>query len=52
VAEITDGLYATGSPVLQRAAGRNVLAHLVHLARRGLVEPLGPWSEEAAFRRA
>lgn len=48
---IAERLYAGVAPGLRRAAERNVLAHLLHLARRGLAEPLGPVSAGAAFRR-
>lgn len=47
---IAERLYAPFPPVLRRAAARNVLAHLLHLSRRGLVAPEGPASEGATFR--
>ena len=47
---IAERLYAPAPPIIRRAAARNVLAHLLHLARRGLVVPDGPLTETVAFR--
>ena len=47
---IAEGLYAGLSGSLRRAAERNVLAHLLHLARQGLVVPEGPVREGSVFR--
>ena len=48
--EMLDAIY-TGLPVgLRGAARRNLLAHLVHLVRRGLAVPDGDLSEGVAFR--
>jgi hydroxyacylglutathione hydrolase len=48
---ITEAVYASAPAPLRRAAARNVLAHLLHLAREGRVEVLGPLSQGATFRR-
>jgi glyoxylase-like metal-dependent hydrolase (beta-lactamase superfamily II) len=48
---IAAGIYRRVPAPLRRAAARNVLAHLLDLARRGLVEPLGPWGPDVPFRR-
>jgi glyoxylase-like metal-dependent hydrolase (beta-lactamase superfamily II) len=42
-------IYAETPPALLPAAARNVFAHLVDLAGRGLVRPAGPLSAEAEF---
>ncbi|RBI84913.1 MBL fold metallo-hydrolase [Rhodosalinus halophilus] len=42
-------IYADTPPALLPAAARNVFAHLVDLAGRGLVRPAGPLSAEAEF---
>ena len=47
---IAQGLYSGLPAPLQRAAMRNVLAHLLNLARQGLVAPEGPVREDAVFR--
>lgn len=49
-ATIAAALYADLPPPLGRAARGNVLAHLLHLARRGLVAFEGQ-AEDAVFRR-
>ncbi|HPG21157.1 MAG TPA: MBL fold metallo-hydrolase [Amaricoccus sp.] len=49
VAELTAAIYAAVDRVMWPAAGRNVLAHLVDLAGRGLVRPEGRLSAEARF---
>lgn len=43
-------LYVDTPPALHPAAERNVLAHLVDLAARGLAEPDGPLRRDAPFR--
>ncbi len=43
-------LYAGLAAPLRRAAGRNVLAHLLALARQGLAVPEEPLREDAVFR--
>ncbi|MFN3644059.1 MAG: MBL fold metallo-hydrolase [Gemmobacter sp.] len=44
-------LYLDVPPALHPAAVRNVLAHLLDLVRRELVEPVGPLGPAATFRR-
>ncbi|MFN6976842.1 MAG: MBL fold metallo-hydrolase [Gemmobacter sp.] len=44
-------LYRDVPPALHPAAARNVLAHLLDLVRRELVEPVGPLGPAATFRR-
>lgn len=51
VAELTADMYADVSPMLHGAASRNVLAHLIDLFERELVEPEGPFSANARFRQ-
>jgi hypothetical protein len=46
-----DSIYRALPPGLRAAARRNLLAHLVDLARRGLAAPVQALSESAAFRR-
>lgn len=50
VAELTAQMYRDVDPRLHGAAARNVLAHLVDLYERGLVEPVGAFSATAVFR--
>lgn len=50
-AEIAGALYDGAPPGVIPAARRTVLAHLIHLERRGLVTAGEPLSEDAAFRR-
>jgi hydroxyacylglutathione hydrolase len=52
VAELVAAIYAGVDPALHGAAGRNVLAHLVDLAERGVVAPEGPLSAGARFTLA
>ena len=49
VAELVAAIYAGVDPALHGAAGRNVLAHLVDLAERGLVAAEGPLAAGARF---
>ncbi|HMQ95274.1 MAG TPA: MBL fold metallo-hydrolase [Amaricoccus sp.] len=49
VVELTATIYAAVDRVMWPAAGRNVFAHLVDLAGRGLVRPEGGLSAEARF---
>lgn len=48
---IADRIYSGLPDPLRRAAERNVLAHLLHLAREGVVAPEGSLSAAVAFRR-
>lgn len=48
--ELLAMVYAGLSPALLPAARRNLLAHLVDLAHRNLIEPDGPLSPDARFR--
>ncbi len=50
-ADLAERLYAGLPPLLLAAAERNVLAHLLDLARRGLAAPEEPLSEGSPFRR-
>lgn len=50
-AQIADQTYANLSPSLRPAAGMNVLAHLLDLRMRGIVEAEGGLSADSAFRR-
>ena len=50
-AQIADQTYADLSPSLRPAAGMNVLAHLLDLRMRGIVEAEGGLSADSAFRR-
>jgi glyoxylase-like metal-dependent hydrolase (beta-lactamase superfamily II) len=45
-------IYGDVAPALWPAAGRNVLAHLVDLSERGVVEPEGALTPQARFRAA
>ena len=49
-AALAERLYSPAPQVLQRAAARNMLAHLLHLSDRGLVASEEAVSEGAAFR--
>ena len=49
--DLADMIYAGLPEALLRAARRNVLAHLIDLARRGVVAPDGALWEAAVFRR-
>ncbi len=51
VAELTVDMYADVNPMLQGAASRNVLAHLIDLFERGLVTPEGAFNAQARFKR-
>lgn len=51
VAALTARIYADVPQALLPAAGRNVLAHLIDLTRRGLATPQGELSAEAVFAR-
>ncbi len=51
VAELTAGIYTDVNPMLQGAASRNVLAHLIDLFERGLVTPEEAFSAQARFKR-
>ncbi len=51
VAALVARIYAAVDPSLHPAAARNVLAHLVDLADRGLVEAEGGLAADAVFRR-
>ena len=44
-------IYTDTPPALLPAATRNVLAHLVALSQRGVIQPLGPLAETARFQR-
>ena len=50
-AQIADQIYTDLSPSLRPAASMNVLAHLLDLRRRGIVEAEGGSSADSAFRR-
>ena len=45
-------VYADTSPALLRAAGRNVLAHLLHLIQQGLVIAIPAPGPDACYSRA
>ncbi|WP_212525938.1 MBL fold metallo-hydrolase [Actibacterium sp. MT2.3-13A] len=51
VAALTARIYTDVAPSLLKAAGRNVLAHLIDLTRRGLAAPQGELRAEAVFTR-
>ena len=51
-AELVAAVYAEVDPALHPAAGRNVLAHLIDLAGRGVVASDGPLAAGARFRLA
>jgi glyoxylase-like metal-dependent hydrolase (beta-lactamase superfamily II) len=51
-AVLAEAMYAGLPRALRRAAGRNVLAHLIDLERRGLVRAEGGIAEGGRFRRA
>jgi glyoxylase-like metal-dependent hydrolase (beta-lactamase superfamily II) len=44
-------IYSDTAPALMPAAARNVLAHLLDLAERSIVEPKGPLQEDTVFSR-
>lgn len=48
--ELQAVVYAGLTPALLPAAQRNLLAHLIDLAHRNLIEPDGPLSPDARFR--
>ena len=50
IAEIVARVYAGLDPRLATAAGRSVLAHLVEMIERGVVESDGPPSAQSRFR--
>jgi glyoxylase-like metal-dependent hydrolase (beta-lactamase superfamily II) len=50
IAEIVARVYAGLDPRLTRAAGRSVLAHLVEMIERGVVESDEPPSTQSRFR--
>jgi glyoxylase-like metal-dependent hydrolase (beta-lactamase superfamily II) len=52
IPELVAGIYADVDPALHAAAARNVLAHLVDLAERGVVRADGPLGPGAAYRLA
>jgi glyoxylase-like metal-dependent hydrolase (beta-lactamase superfamily II) len=52
VAGLVAAIYAGTEPVLHPAAARNVLAHLIDLAERGLVRAEGSLAAAARFRLA
>ncbi|QPM89660.1 MBL fold metallo-hydrolase [Pseudooceanicola algae] len=49
--QLAERIYSEVAPALLPAAMRNVLAHLIDLTSRNLVEPLGPLQADADFRR-
>lgn len=49
--QITERVYTDVNPALIPAAARNVLAHLIDLQQKKVVEPLGPLSPEVLFSR-
>ena len=49
--ELTARVYLDTPKALLPAAERNVLAHLIDLTQKSLVEPLGPLHADAVFRR-
>ena len=51
VAQLTANMYADVNPMLHGAASRNVLAHLIDLFERGIVEPEGAFGSDARFKR-
>ena len=51
VMELTADIYADVNPMLQGAASRNVLAHLIDLFERRLVKPEGAFNAQARFKR-
>jgi len=51
IAELTARIYSDVPEALLPAAGRNVLAHLIDLTRRGLARPQGNLSAGAVFVR-
>jgi hydroxyacylglutathione hydrolase len=52
MAALVAAIYRDLDPALHPAAGRNVLAHLIDLAERGIVAPDGPLAAGARFRLA
>lgn len=51
-ADLARQIYSDTPPALLKAAERNVFAHLVDLAGRGLAAPLGRLSADAVFQRS
>ncbi|MBV8777385.1 MAG: MBL fold metallo-hydrolase [Alphaproteobacteria bacterium] len=49
---MVERLYVGLNPNLKRAAGRSVLAHLIDLAARGVVQSEGPPTADATYRLA
>jgi hypothetical protein len=47
---MVERLYAGLDSSLRRAAGRSVLAHLIDLAKRGIVVSDGPQTVDATYR--
>jgi glyoxylase-like metal-dependent hydrolase (beta-lactamase superfamily II) len=52
IAALVDRVYGDAPSGLRTAAARNVFAHLVDLAEKGLVAPIGALDPGSAFRRS